>query len=424
MNKLIKKLVRNIYVQGGFFLTLSSLAINFINYLFHFSAARILKPAGYGNLIAFYSYSIICSIPISVFTIIIIQKINSCRKNYWLYTGSIINRFNLLVKKTLPLLLLFFLLLPFLPSLTNLPLPIAYLIFPSIILSSILGFYYAVFQGLKIFWLFSLLSFSLAFLKLVSIFIPLFHLGQLFHVLLLQTVTVGLALIISMLYTKKNVRLKISKQQTSIKLNITKVLVNRQFFITLFSILATVIISNYDVIFVKKHFSANITGLYGAWTIFSKITYYLVGPIFQVVLVFFSGRSTVKTQEKVLYISAGLISIVGILTYFSYKFIGERFILVLFGSEYKSIYAYLGYASLYGIAFSYLNLMNTYFLAKNSYFALLLPMALPIYLIFMSQVVGNIQSIMYLNIYFAFSVFFLYVASYVYFRLAKNKTII
>ncbi|OGK61964.1 hypothetical protein A2313_04520 [Candidatus Roizmanbacteria bacterium RIFOXYB2_FULL_41_10] len=421
MIKLLNKLLRNVYVQGSFFLTVSSLLINFINYLFHFLAARILKPAGYGNLAAFYSYAIICSVPILVFTVIIVQRIGSHVKNSRQYTRTIVIRFLLILKKILPILFLLFLLTPLLSSYTNLPVEITYLIFPSILLSSVLGFYLAVFQGLKIFLLFSILSLILALSKLLSIFLPLFYLGQLFHVLLFQTTGIAFVLLISAFYTNKFLKLTDTELSKSSRTNLDKIIFNRQFFITLMSMMAIVIISNYDIIYVKRNFEANVAGFYSAWSIFGKITYYLVGPVLQVVLVFFSNRSQSKSQEKVLYFSGALIVLVGIFTYFSYKFIGERFVLILFGNQYQSIYAYLGYASLYGITYSCLNLMNTYFLAKNSLSALILPVALPAYLFLITQVKDSLQNIMHLNIYFSASVFLLYTCSHIYSRIKTNN---
>jgi O-antigen/teichoic acid export membrane protein len=130
---------------------------------------------------------------------------------------------------------------------------------------------------------------------------------------------------------------------------------------------------------VKKYFTPLETGLYSSWSLFAKILFYLVGPIIQVVFVFFAENRKQKLQEQVLLISLGILLFVGVAGYIGYAFFGRFFILILFGNKYLSLLPYLGLAALFGSLYSALNFLNSYFLAKKSRFALILFFSLPLY---------------------------------------------
>src|SRR3989338_41391 len=176
----------NEYVQGGIFLTLSSFFANVLNYVFNFFAARVLGPAGYGELIAFYSYIAFFSVPMAVFSNIIIQRISSYTANPYVYAHSFVSQFKHILSRLLPFIVLSLLGIPLISRITNLSSIVSYLLIPAIVLCVVSSFYSSIYQGLKLFFIFSLLGLASVVLKLVSIAIPVLKFGALNEVLIFQ----------------------------------------------------------------------------------------------------------------------------------------------------------------------------------------------------------------------------------------------
>lgn len=401
MRRRIKLYWSNEYVQGGIVLVLSSFIVNVLNYVFNFFAARVLGPSGYGELIAFYSYIAFFSVPVVVFSSIIIQRISSHTVNSYAYAKSIATRFKQSIPYFFPCIVLSIVIAPLISRITNLSLVVSYVLIPTILIGFIAHFYSSVFQGLKLFFLFSILSITGVILRLVSIFIPVFKYGFLTEVLIFQlsasVFMVGLSFsILSRLFRSKTVQ-----QVSPVFITVRRLIASPQFSITLFSVLSFTILSNSDIMFVKKFFTAEETGIYSSWSLFAKIILYVVGPITQISFVYFAGNAKRYTQDRVLLATLGALILVGILGTIGYTAVGNILIVSLFGSKFLGVVPYLGLAGIFGTFYAAINFLSTYFLAKKSRSSLILIILLPLYFLTLFFLPKTLLNLMWTNIVFS-----------------------
>lgn len=418
MRRHIKLYWSNEYVQGGVLLTLSAFLANALNYVFNFFAARVLGPSGYGELIAFYSYIALFSVPMVVFSNIIIQRISSRAENPYAYANSFAVQFKHLLFRLLPFIGLSLLGIPFISRITNLSPVVSYLLIPAVVLSLVSSFYLSVYQGLKLFFLFSLLGLISVVFKLASITIPVLKYGSLNEVLIFQFCASVFVLALSYFILSNLLRNYVYRRSSSTVSKLHRFLTGSQFIITLFSVLSFTMLSNMDVMFVKKFFSSGDTGIYSSWALFAKIILYVVAPLTQISFVFFAGNTRKYLQDRVLLITLGILVFVGVLGYGGYTFLGTFFISSLFGSTFLEVVPYLGLAAIFGMFYAAISLLNTYFLAKKSRYALTLAILLPLYLITLFFIPKTLAFLMWTNIIFSALV----TTSYLFaFFLSKNQ---
>jgi len=194
--------------------------------------------------------------------------------------------------------------------------------------------------------------------------------------------------------------------------SLRKFVFSSQFIITLFSLLSLTLLSNADIVFVKKFFSQADTGIYGSWSLFAKIILYVVAPITQIAFVFFAGNKKKHLQDKMLAISLVVVILVGITGYIGYTYFGTMLITGLFGIKFLKITPYLGLASIFGTFYATANLLNTYFLAKKNRYALIFVFLFPLYIITLFFLPKNLISVMRMNIVFSGSVAFFYLGAF------------
>ncbi|MBI4973719.1 oligosaccharide flippase family protein [Candidatus Roizmanbacteria bacterium] len=401
MRRHIKLYWSNEYVQGGIFLTLSAFMANALNYVFNFFAARVLGPSGYGELIAFYSYIALFSVPMVVLSNIIIQRISSHTASPYLYANSFAIQFRHILFRLLPFIGLSMLGIPFISRITNLSPVVSYLLIPAILLGIVSSFYLSIYQGLKLFFLFSLLGLASVVFKLASIAIPVFKYGALNEVLIFQFLSGVFIVFISFMILSKLLRNHIPKNTSSTVTKLKRFFSGSQFIITLFSVLSFTMLSNIDVMFVKKFFSSGETGIYSSWALFAKIILYVVAPLTQISFVFFAGNSKKYLQDRVLLITLGILVFVGGMGYFGYTYLGTFFISSLFGSTFQDVVPFLGLAAIFGMFYAAISFLNTYFLAKRSRYALILALLLPFYLITLFFLPKTLVYLMWTNIIFS-----------------------
>lgn len=408
----MKRFLRNSYVQGSVFLTLASFLVNLSNYFFHFISARVLGPSGYGEIVAFFSYSLILSVPTSALSLVVVQRVSSAKKLRIEYAFSLFQRLNLTIYRYLPLVIFSFLLFPILAKLTNLDLLTVLLLLPTIVITAKLTFYESLLQGLHVFSFFSLILVVLGLIKLASLIPIAFNIKSTFSILMLQVAGTCTVLLLITYYLGLFFKSKIKKPKAYSVFSITKLVSRRQLQIAFLSVVALSLLNNLDIIYVKKFYSDAEAGLYSSWVMFAKIIFYLVGPILQIFFVFFASNQEPKKQELVLILSLVLSLLVSILGFLGYQLFGNSFIKLLFGFRYTPIQSYLPLAAIYGGFFSSLTLFNTYFLARNKNSGIILAGLLPLYLIALFFLPKNLSSIMYLNIGFSLLVFIVYFVSY------------
>lgn len=412
MRRHIKLYWSNEYIQGGVFLMLSSFIVNALNYLFNFFAARELGPSGYGELIAFYSYIALLSVPMVVCSNIIIQRISSHTLNPYAYAKSFAVQFRQIILRLFPIIILGLLVIPFISRITNLSPVVSYLLIPTILLGLITSFYSSLFQGLKLFFLFSLLSVVGVVLRLASVFIPVFNYGALNEILIFQFIAAIFILWLSFTILSHLLHSHNTKQSVPVFAKLRRLVVGRQFIITLFSVLSFTMLSNVDIMFVKKFFMPGSAGIYSSWSLFAKIILYVVGPIAQISFVFFAGNTKKLLQDRVLLASLGILALVGIVGYIGYTSVGTLLISALFGDTFLQVVPYLGLASIFGAFYAAISFLNTYFLAKKSRFALILIILLPFYFISLFLIPKNLSYLMWTNIIFAGTVALFYLGAF------------
>ncbi len=401
MRRTIQLYWSNEYVQGGTFLIISSFIVNVLNYAFNFFAARVLGPSGYGELTAFYSYTALFSVPMAVFSSIIIQRISSHTVSPYAYAKSFATQFKHSVLYLLPFVLFGVLIIPFIIRVTNLSPMASSLLIPTILLGFTAHFYSSLFQGLKLFFLFSVLSIAGVVLRLISIFIPVFRYGALNEVFVFQFFASIFIFVISFWILSRILRDHAIKQSMPLILKLQRLMMSRQFIITLFSVLSFTLLSTSDIMFVKKFFTTGETGMYSSWSLFAKIILYIVGPITQISFVYFAGNAKKQTQDRVLLVSLGVLLCIGIIGTIGYTTVGSILISALFGARFLGVVPYLGLASIFGTFYAAISLLNTYFLAKKSRYALLLIILLPLYFITLFIIPKNLITIMWTNIVFS-----------------------
>lgn len=423
MRKKILTLLSNEFIQGGFFLTASSFLINLLNYFFYFFAARILGPTGYGEIVAFFSYIVLISVPMTVFSMIVIQKVGEKNRHQVEYARALENHFWQKVKKWWFLFIPFIIFIPFTPQLTNLPPVIAYFIIPFMISSFISVIYSSVLQGLKLFLIFSIFNLVSTVLKFVGIGLPLFRLGDASAVIAFYFFSGLITLIIFILIIKRQVFRKQRTEATKIVLQRTifRFIFDPQFALTLLSILAITAFSNIDIIFVKKYYSSIDAGIYSSWSMLAKVILYATGPMIQVGYVFFSGKRHHYVHERILLFSVGILFLITLIGFVGYQTVGALLVNMLFGERFNAVLPYLGKASLFGGLYTLLTLFNHYYLAKKDKYALLLFSVIPIYISFLFFIPKNISAIVNLNILFSLATLVLYLIAFFSPKLTGNK---
>lgn len=408
MTKLLKKLWSNEFFQGGVFITTASILGNILNYFFNLLAGRALGPIGYGEITALFSYSTILSVPILVITMVIIQKLGAKGESRLAFAKSLEDWFLARLKKWWPLTFAVLVLTPFLPRITNLSTTAAYAFFPLIILSLISSFYGALVQGLRLFFWVALIGITSAALKLLGALLALIWGGSVTTIIVFLLVSTIFGTFAYHYIITKMIRPASIKTRTVITRRALSLLIDPQFSITFISLLAITVLNNADVIFVKKFFSPIEAGIYSSWSLFAKIVLYAIGPLTSVGYIFFTSRENETFHRKTLLISLTTLFLISIISYLSYTYLSAFIVNLFFGQKFNSVIPYLGYASIFGSLYTGITFVNNYFIAKKEKFALILPIMIPIYILFLFASGKNLLSVMRINIFFSTFVLGLY----------------
>lgn len=400
MKTSVRSLWSNIYIRGGLYFVSASFIINLSNYFLHFLAARILGLSNYGELTAFYSYINLFSVPMTVVSTVIIQRIASQTNTPFEYAQSLLFQGRRTLIRSLPFVIILFGITTLSSRFTNLSPASSALLFPTILLSIIGIFYSSLFQGLKLFSFFALFNISWVLFRLLCILIPFFKLGSLSEVLFLQLFTNILVAGFAYWYLNRLLgKYKINKIHPFSLLK--RFLTSWQFTLTLLSILAITFMGNADIIFVKKFFSAQQTSIYSSWSLFSKMIFYVITPLTQISFIFFAGGSKQHLKNKTLLISLAIVICIGIIATFSYAFFGRLLVNILFGNTYASVIPYLGLAGFFGSLYAAIHILNTYFLARKNKAGLILMCIIPVYFFTLFVLPKTLSTVMWVNIIYS-----------------------
>jgi O-antigen/teichoic acid export membrane protein len=400
-------------------LTISSFAVNVLNYLFNVLAGRSLGPTGYGDISALFSYISIISVPVTILSTIVIQKIASSEKDKYSYARSIELFFWSKMRRVWWILIPIAVVIPYISHLTNLSIASSYSLVPIIILSFLSSLYGATLQGMSLFFLFSVIAVGAALIKLSGAILSMFLLSGVATIVTLIVISLLFSFLLGKYFLDHSSK-HLEKSSVGIEKRLLDVVTSRQFIITTISIFGLTLLSNIDIVFVKKFFTAQEAGIYGSWSLFAKIILYFVGPLTAVTLVYFAKQSNKEMQGKTLLMSLGLLAIIGIASYVGYTYFSSLLITLLFGSKFIALLPYLSYASIFGTLYATITLLNNYFLAKKSAASLALPIGMAVYIAALFLIDKSLLALMYLNIIFATIITVVYL--YLYFNSLKKHT--
>lgn len=421
MKKRIKILAANQFFQGSFIFTASNFIVSLLNYFFNFLAGRALGPTGYGEITAFFSYTIIFSVPFTIISMLIIQKIASKEIDPHGFARGLELWFN---KKILSFWFLAIILIaftPLLPKITNVSLTTAYAITITVILAPFCLFYSSVLQGLRMFLAFASIGVIAALIKLTGAILVTLRIDGLLTILFFLIISSVINLVASIFIFKKSIKINI------VKINIEKRLIhailNKYFFLTSISIFGITLLSNLDMVFVKKFLPPSQAGFLGAWTLFARIVFYLIGPLISLSFIFFSSKKNIDEQNRILVGSLIALFLISLVCYFFYAVFPLTLVNIIFGNKFSYIGQFLLLALFLGISYSIINLMNSYFLAKKNLLALILPVSLPIYILILFIFGTHLVNIMKIDVLFSSSIALIYLAAY-FFQKKLNRSFI
>lgn len=415
---LLKKILSNKFLKGGVFYTASSFLGNIMNYLFNLIAGRSLGPSGYGELTALFSYLAVITVPLAVLSNFLIQKIAGA-KNSAVVAKSLENLFwKKMTRWSLPLILLF-LLSPILSRLTNLSFFLSFSLILFLLLAIISSIYGSLLQGLQLFFIYALMGVVVTFIKLLGAVAVLFGLDGIFIIIIFIFLSSVVGLFWSFKVFQNHIKLSFKKMQSFPKLEkrLVQLFKNPQFRLIFFSTLALTIFNNADVVFVKKYFSPLEAGIYGSWSIFAKIIFYVLGPFIAISFIFFSSGQRHKSERKTLHFSLITLFLLGVISFLAYKYLTSFIIDIFFGKKFYGVGPFLTRASLFGTFYTGIAFINNFFLAKKSRASLILFLAMFFYIILMFLINRDLLSLMNLNVSFSIFMFIIYLV--LYFKMKK-----
>lgn len=417
---MIKKLWRNEFLRGGFVLTGATFLGNILNYFFNLIVARILGPQGLGEITSLFSYVTILSVPISVTTTFLTQKISAAESDAYALTHSLEQFFWIKIKKWWYIGLPFLLFVPFISQLTRLQTITSYSI-PLIITTSLASsFYLAAFAGLKLFFLVSLFGMIGVFLKLIGAVLVFVGIDGIATVIISLTFSSAIGSLLPYYMMRKILKKNVRNAKTYPPTRrLMHLIFSRFFLITAASMIAITIFNNIDIVIVKRNFSGFDAGIYSSWALFAKIISFAVGPITSVSFVFFANSQN-KLHQKTLNFSLYILLIIGVAAYGIYRYYGTVIIPFFFGDKFAAVIPYLGKASVFGTLYTTILFINMFFLAKKSAGALILPVSLPLYIGILT-LQKQLPSIMNTTIVFSSCIAVVYVLFYVYNTRQWNK---
>lgn len=362
--------LKSSFIRGSLVFTISTFLGSFLNYLFNLIVAKKLGPIGFGEITTLFSYTTIFSVPMTVITMVIVQKIGSNKERGLSYALTLEKWFLMKLKKWWLLLIPFLFLTPFIQKATNLTLYSSAAIAPFVILSFAGAYYAALLQGLHLFIWLSALGLIAVVIKLAGAVATPDATRGILYVIVFLFFSSGSTIVSSFLALRR-----IGKGngiiQSKLKRRVVSSLFQRQVLITFFSILGLTLLGNADIVTAKKFLSSEQAGVYGSWSLFAKIILYLIGPLLTASYIFFSSLKNKQNHEKVLRISLIILGVIAAISFLFYQYLSYPIINLLFGHKFNSIAPFLGLASVFGSLYASSTLMNNYFLSKKSLFSLL-----------------------------------------------------
>ena len=341
-----------------------SLGGSFLNYLFHLAMGRMLTPSEYGTLVTLFSLLYLVGVPGGVLgtTATKFAAQYKARGDFGAVGAALI-----WASKVIAVLGLIFLGLAFvfryqLAGFLKIAHPLLPVLFfgfiaLSLLATPLLGFL----QGLLRFKAFSLMSFLGPLLKvLFGVGLAVLGFG-IWGVTWGLIISSGLAIAISLLLLKKNLRF--SPGSSFVKTDLLKYALP-----TTVILLALTAFYNADVILVKHFFSSEEAGIYGAVVMLGRIIFFGLGSV---VLVAFpmAAEKQERGENPLAILRKSLLlvvpgAVIGVLVYF----LMPRFLVsLLFGSKYLAAVPYLGIFAVFMGLYTVVDLVSRFFLSVGEF---------------------------------------------------------
>jgi len=410
MRQKIMAVIKNNFFQGSVIYVAANFIGGIMNYLFNSLTAKSLGPAQYSEITTLFSYAVIFSVPTSIVSNEIIRRLGSVSKDrikqIFLWENWLIVK----LKRYWWLVIPYFCSLFFLPKLMNLSFYFSFILLLAIFFSFIGAFYGAVLQGLHLFLISMLLVLFGFLLKLVGGILVFLKVDGLMTVGIFLILSSALPVLSSVIYFKKRY---LNDSKKILVKSIRKVFSSQSLLILSFSLISMSLLNNLDMIFVKKFFSAEQAGYYGAWNLLAKIIFYIIGPVTNIAYIFFSSKEKEKDHKKALGLIILLYLLSGSVLAIIYGLFGKEIILLIFNEKYLVIQPYLVTAAVVGIFYSLIVIINNYFLAIKSKAGLLGFIGVILYgtiFIFFGKSLQNIYFINFFSLSFCLALYTLFLA--------------
>ena len=416
----IKNFLGNKFVKGGVVFTLANIFVSLFNYLFNSLSAKALGPQGYGEIAALFAYLSIVSVPLGIISTLIIQKLGSVGETRAVYALSFDTWFRSRVRKWWFLFLLPILAIPIVPRITNLSLIASVGLSSIISITMLTGVYMALIQGLQLFISFSVLSIIQTLIKLIGAILVFWKLGNISTIIFFLVVGNVATYILARLRISSLQRAFTTCKHITFNKRIVHIMRRKQTIIAVCSLISIALLSNADIIFVKKFFSPADAGFYGVWSLFAKILIYIAGPLISVLFIFFADSQQKRTHGKLLTAITTIFLLGTAFSFVVYQQFGNVLLSLIANKSYSPVLNYLPMAALFGGLYGLITIYNNYFIAQNSKGALINTFTVPLYIVSLFIFGHTLQNVVWINIYYGA---FVVITTWVWLFVQRNNTI-
>ncbi|MFH1972217.1 MAG: oligosaccharide flippase family protein [archaeon] len=350
------------FIKDNLILFVGLFFAGFFSYIFHFVMGRMLGPVEYGDLntIVAINYIIIVFFNTIQTSVTLFTAKYKSKGEYGKIKNLIKSFSGKLLGYSLIIGLIFSITIPFLGRFLNLNNHMILIwVIPMVIISLLYPITRGVLQGLQKFPSLSFSYIAEGFIKIV-LALGLVLIGLKIHG---AVAAIVLGLILTYPLTFKPLK-KIFKTKID---EINKKEIYSYSFPVLFAILLLTLMYSMDILLVKHYFPAVEAGYYSALAILSKVIFFSIVPLTQVMFPKITeakenGQNYLKILFKTLFISCLIIAII-LLMYWRFP---ELMVGILFGKDYLEIAQLLGMIGLMMSFFSLAYLFCFYNLSINN----------------------------------------------------------
>lgn len=353
-------LLRDEFIKGSLILFIMINIFNFLNYIFHFSMARMLGPADYGILAVLMSIGYIFCISAEAINNIVSRytsKFNLKRefgkmKNFLKKSFRKGSKISLII---FTIYLPFAFMLSFLLNISFLLLVLTGLLIFAALLSPIAR---GMLQGIK---LFSKLGANMIIESSIKLLVSIFlvYLGlRVYGAMAAVILSVFVAVILALFFLRDVVK---SKEE---KCGIEKIYsYGFSFFVAIISI---TLMFSLDIIIARILFQPDIVGKYAVASILGKMIFFGTMPISKAMFPFSSESFDSKKKTRhLLYKASTLLFLLCLAAVAIFTLFPKFIISLLFGKEYIAVSSILVFMGLSFSILAFTNLVVLYALSKN-----------------------------------------------------------